>query len=290
MPTPRKEIANAAAVLDGRIWVAGGVTPEGRISDALESYDPATDGWQSHAPLPEPLWRAVLAAADGRLYLFGGYRSTGRFPFDPTDAVYAYDPRTDTWSARSPMPAGPRGAFTAVTAGGRIHVIGGAQNNGLDRHEVYDPATDRWSTAPALPTPRSGLSAALLGREIVTTGGYVLGAGGVRSFATVEAYDLDTGAWRALPDLPAARFGVGAAALGGRLYVFGGLASDEVPSRALVYDPSKGVWNALPEMPSPVSFMGVAALEGSIHVVGGGPVPLDRHDAVPLHRVFVPDG
>ncbi len=70
MPTARSEIA--ATVLDGRIYVAGGI---GRLgtTGAFEVYEPATDGWRALAPLPVPLHHLAMAAAGGRIYVTGGY-------------------------------------------------------------------------------------------------------------------------------------------------------------------------------------------------------------------------
>ena len=54
LPAPRSEVATA--VLDGRIYVAGGFgEPGGQILDSFVAYDPATDAWTDLAPLPEPI-------------------------------------------------------------------------------------------------------------------------------------------------------------------------------------------------------------------------------------------
>ena len=50
MPTARSELA--AAALDGRIYVAGGIAQWGTTA-AFEAYDPATDRWEELPPLPE---------------------------------------------------------------------------------------------------------------------------------------------------------------------------------------------------------------------------------------------
>ena len=54
MPIFRSEIS--AAVLDGKIYVAGGIGGKSSFSSAistsLEAYNPALDSWQELAPLP----------------------------------------------------------------------------------------------------------------------------------------------------------------------------------------------------------------------------------------------
>jgi N-acetylneuraminic acid mutarotase len=71
LPTPRSEIA--AAVLNGRLYVAGGFgNPRATILDDFLAFDPATGAWTELAPLPQARHHAALTALDGRLYLTGG--------------------------------------------------------------------------------------------------------------------------------------------------------------------------------------------------------------------------
>ncbi|MDP1804761.1 MAG: kelch repeat-containing protein, partial [Acidimicrobiales bacterium] len=44
LPVPRTEVA--AATLDGRIVVAGGLTIDGAASDRVDIYDPAANRWE----------------------------------------------------------------------------------------------------------------------------------------------------------------------------------------------------------------------------------------------------
>lgn len=73
MATPRAGCA--AAVLDGRIFVAGG---EGNPEEAsgvfpqLEAYDPVEDTWSQLAPMPTPRHGTGAAVVDGMLVVPGG--------------------------------------------------------------------------------------------------------------------------------------------------------------------------------------------------------------------------
>jgi N-acetylneuraminic acid mutarotase len=57
--------------LDGRLYVAGGITTSG-TSDAVYTYNPATDSVRRIGTLPTPNAYAPLVAMDGSLYLIGG--------------------------------------------------------------------------------------------------------------------------------------------------------------------------------------------------------------------------
>ena len=64
MPLARSELS--AAVVEGRLYVAGGIAQLG-ASPAFQMYDPATNSWRSLAQLPEPRQHFGMAALDGRI-------------------------------------------------------------------------------------------------------------------------------------------------------------------------------------------------------------------------------
>ncbi len=85
--------------------------------------------------------------------------------------VEAYDPATDQWQARTPMPTARSGIAAAMLAG-RIVVVGGEAPAGTFAEvEAYDPKTNQWSAFPHMPTPRHGLGAAVVGDRLYVIGG-----------------------------------------------------------------------------------------------------------------------
>src|SRR5689334_22321409 len=60
LPTPRGEVAGA--VLDGRLYVAGGFGPDRMQVPTFEAFDPAMHAWTELAPLPAARDHAVLTA------------------------------------------------------------------------------------------------------------------------------------------------------------------------------------------------------------------------------------
>ena len=286
MPTARKEISNAAVTINDKIYVVGGVSSDGNITDVLERYDPGSNDWITLAPLPNKVWRASAAESDGKLYVFGGYQSTGGFPFNLSNRVFEYDPSTDEWTEKTPMSAA-RGTSVAVNVSGKIHVIGGASSGALKLHEAYDPSTDSWEINEPMITARSGLTAIYMNGKIYVVGGYFL-SGGVVSQSVLEAYDVTNETWESLSSMPITRHGVASAVVDNRMFVFGGGTNVSVSSRTLEYDPVSDSWRQLADLPSPVSFMGVAELRDTIYVMGGGEVNLNRFDGLDLNSAFIP--
>ena len=262
LPTPRQEMPHA--VLDGKIYVIGGITGAQTASNVVEVYDPATGLWSTATSMPVSMHHLTLAAAHGKLYVLGGYLGNS---FSPSGRVFEYDPATDGWTEKARMPT-IRGAHIAVTVNGLIYVIGGAAFGAiLGTNEVYNPAANTWTTLPPMPTSREHLAAAAIGDVIYVVGGRA----SLNNFRTLEAFDTDTGAWHLLQGMPTARGGLAAAALHGKLYVFGGEFPGVFPQNE-VYDPATDQWEQAAPMPAPRHGIGAVAVADTIFIIGGGPV------------------
>ncbi len=68
----------------------------------------------------------------------------------------AYDPATNTWSTRAPMPTARTLLAAATGPDGLTYVFGGlpAGPGVLNTVEAYDPVTNTWRTVPSMPTVR----------------------------------------------------------------------------------------------------------------------------------------
>jgi uncharacterized repeat protein (TIGR01451 family) len=211
-PKPTGAANVGAAVLNGRIYVVGGLANNLIPLSPVEVYDPATDSWSSVAPLPVGLSGAAVAAARGKLYVFGGDNNSGA-----VDTTYEYDPATETWTPKAAMPGGPRSYAAATVLNGRIYVAGGWPD--LRTFEEYDPATDTWTTKAPL----------LIGRQspgLVAIGDYIYAIGGGSEWSalgTVERYAPATDTWVLVSSLNKGRIGMGTAVVAGGIYAVGGI-------------------------------------------------------------------
>lgn len=61
----------AATVLDGRIYVAGGLGADRTFA----VFDPVSGDWESLAVLPDGRYHVAMTTYAGRIYIFGGGRS-----------------------------------------------------------------------------------------------------------------------------------------------------------------------------------------------------------------------
>nr|MBA3967078.1 hypothetical protein [Nitrospirales bacterium] len=108
----------------------------------------------------------AVAALNGKIYVVGGFEESGLgnfLNFAITPSLEKYEPATNTWTTRSPMPIGLHHAGIGV-AGGKLYVIGGYTQSGLSVWHpgatvyAYDPAMDIWTEHAPMPTPRGALS------------------------------------------------------------------------------------------------------------------------------------
>lgn len=149
-----------AAVIDGKIYVAGGRPPRGAD---FAVYDPAADSWTTLPDVPTQRNHLGVVAIDGRVFVAGG-RFGGGVGSEMTDVLEIYDPRTDAWTSGAPLPA-PRAGLASVAANGCLYAVGGEGNDAdprgiFDRNELYDPGTDSWRSLAPMPLPTHGLTGA----------------------------------------------------------------------------------------------------------------------------------
>jgi N-acetylneuraminic acid mutarotase len=148
------------------------------------------------------------------------------------NVVEEYDPATNKWATKAPMPTARFSLALAAASNGKLYAVGGFGSN-LDivaAVEEYDPTTDRWATKAPMLTPRAGLGLAASGNgKLYAVGGVGVG-GDAGRLDVVEEYDPATNRWAAKISMPTGRqlFGL-AAASNGRIYAAGGRAVNNRP-------------------------------------------------------------
>jgi non-specific serine/threonine protein kinase len=266
MPTPRQNMTGT--VLDGTIWVVGGVGVGSSGSRRIEGYDPVINGWKAGPDLPLRLHHEMAVTYKGELVVIGGWIPEGSNPSAETsDRVFAL--RGGKW-VRLPSLDRPRAAGAAAVVGDRIVVVGGqAGGRLLATSEVFDG--EQWSTKAPIPTPREHLAAASDGQFVYAVGGRALSPD--KNSAALERYDPATDSWQPLPDMPTARGGLGAAIANGHLFAVGGESSTDALGEVESYNLATQDWSKAPTMRTPRHGIVVVALDRSLYALGGAPRP-----------------
>ena len=98
------------------VLISGAIVPS-----SLHAQSAAQGSWSAKAPLSIKLSEFAVTAANGKIYVIGG--STP----DVVDLRLnqEYDPATDRWHERAPLPAGRHG-FGAVAVARNLYFAAGA--------------------------------------------------------------------------------------------------------------------------------------------------------------------
>jgi N-acetylneuraminic acid mutarotase len=249
--------------LAAQMFTAYGTYSNG-VTEILSPFTDHPGTWTTNAATLTPRSSFAAASVSGKLYAIGGLVAAGSSTPAPANAVEAYDPAGNAWTAVAPM-ASPRAALAAVNAGGFLYAIGGDDGSAaLSSVERYDPAANTWAAVAPMPTPRMRLAAGAVDGIVYAVGGE---AGGT-TLGTLEAYDPSTNTWSTKASMPTPRRGLGVAVVAGTLYAVGGSDAAGNPLATLeAYNPGTNTWTT--KTPSPFAGTGltVVAVEDTMYAV-----------------------
>jgi N-acetylneuraminic acid mutarotase len=228
MPAPRAW-ASGAAVINGKIYVPGGLNADANATKTLYQYNPATDEWTKKADMPIASYGGTAVVLNGKLWVLTPAGSSTR--------LHRYDPSTNKWASRASGPAGHYYPVAGVIEG-KIYVAGTMKSDESPSHQVsvYDPASNSWSTGADMPEDQLGAGGRVVGGKLYLVGGFhTLNYGGV-NYTTVYNPASDTWAEKAgMPKGPRGFLSVASA--NGILYALGGLYTPNVLSTNEAYSP-----------------------------------------------------
>src|SRR5688572_16647022 len=180
-----------------------------------------------------------------------------------------------TWVTTAPYPIFVS-EHNATVVENKIYVGGGFAGTSRDFSSttsafyVYDPEGDRWTALAPLPKKLHHFGIATLDNKIYVTGGF-----------TDDDFELDNkgayvfdplgpagGSWAPIADLPAERAAHSSVAVGGLLYVVGGVGSDAAALRA--YNPATNTWDSgRAPLPTLREHLTAAVVNSRIYVISG---------------------
>ena len=182
-----------AQAINGMIYVVGGMDVNGASLAIGEVYNPATNSWSTITPMSTRRDNPGSAVLNGNIYVFGGRtrNADGSTINGTLNTVEMYNPGSNSWTARAPMPTGRR-TMVVGSFGGRAQVIGGeitAAGGAFDQNEEYDPVTDTWRSLLPMLTARQGAAAGTINNSVYIVGGGTVGGS---SFSNVnEAFTFN---------------------------------------------------------------------------------------------------
>jgi non-specific serine/threonine protein kinase len=262
-----------AAVLDNRIWLAGGLLGPDQATNKTEYYDPTLRTWGSGPNLPFLVHHAMLVNYHGQLWLIGGFLPVGHnLEAAASDQVLILDPAQNRWVEGPPLHHA-RAAAAAVVVGDQIVVVGGRTGGKTETEvkptEIYNGKS--WHDAPDIPVPGDHLAGVTDGTYLYAIGGRALSVSDNHN--ALQRFDPATGQWTQLTPLPVADSDLGAAYIGGQLITFGGENLFSVFRTARAYNLATKKWSTLQSLPVARHGMGVEVLGQTIYAIDGAAEP-----------------
>jgi len=253
-----------------------------------------TSPWKKGAPFPEPDEELYGVAANGKLYVIGGW-GDGK----ARGVNYEYDPATDKWTKKQPMPRPAHHAALAAV-NGKIYAFGGfvaPANTAIplgaawepiaDAYE-FSPATDSWKPLAPLPGQRGSAIAAEVGGKIYVIGGattmegskapFFTAFGPARVLGTNDVYDPATNKWESRNPMSVPRNHAFSGVVNGKIYVIGGrtgqgfILSATNTNVVEEYDPVSNMWSIPKERMPTARSGGASGTDGRRIYVAGGEV------------------
>jgi N-acetylneuraminic acid mutarotase len=274
MPFPIR--AHGAAIHEGKLYVLGGLNPDGATDD-VHAYDLKAGTWSKAPSLPDANMTICAAVYAGQLYANGGDGTLYRLARDGA----SWQPAGALAFPRMfhAMIAGPRGL---LAIGGTPSKHPGARIRHIEEASLDPaPAGVVW-TLDARSPAKNRQGALLIGQRLYVFGGnnsleqHDFEAGNF--VAAAQRLDVGTLEWQAMPDFPARRQSMQTVVGGSEdkplgLVVGGfGFAGDHLGSQPEVYgyDAESDHWTApLARLPVARSQFGLVSWEGAAWVIGG---------------------
>ena len=236
--------------LNGKFYVFGGwggIGPSGYygVINFNKVYNPATNTWTTLAQKPTITAGSMPAVYNGKIYLFGGdyaYEDNNgnEIFYQAYPNVEAYDPATNTWQSKTPMPKLLMNPAIAVY-GNSAYIIGGYDPDaGAMNTEVmvYNFASNTWTRNYCIaPTEAARVYSYASITPVIDGKAYLIGGieGSLASSWSSDKFtifDISAKTWESQALLPEARGGHLVVVHNETPYVIGGYNDENDFNRA----------------------------------------------------------
>ena len=266
MPTPSEWPFTGA--IGKKIYVAGG-SNDTSILASTQIYDTATNSWSKGKPMLTPRCAGASAVVNNVLYTIGGDIGNNQGNLQ-SSVVEAYNPTTNEWSTKKPIPVETGiDNLVAVADGDMIYVIGGyVRNEGREKTVyAYNTAENKWTKVASMKVGKSYPAVGLIGTTILAAGG--LEDGGVTN--DNEGYNVSKKSWAELDPIPTGRQAGCYGVVEGVFYYAGGAILNGQPLPLLeAYFPKTNSWTSqLALLPRGTINPSSASVDGRLYCFGG---------------------
>lgn len=227
---PRPRYRHAAAALNGKIYLFGGVDIFDNIVPQIDVLDTATKKWDTlPTAMPFPTTDLAAFVYGGKIYTVGGYEVPSYVSVNTTQI---FNPTGNKWSLGPELKRSRGDTFTAVV-NGNAYVVGGFHHE--NNFNEPTPNLEGWDLTSSIPAwvDRAPMAVARGDKAVASLNNILHVVGGETKSSQdnyqnsiplkdVEAYDPITNKWYFGGDIPSKRFRFTAATHGSSIFIFGG--------------------------------------------------------------------
>lgn len=227
--------------------------------------------WQIISNMPTPRFNLSAEVVNNKLYAIGGVRHSPTNATISYSQVEEYDPISNKWSEKSPMPTA-RFSFATAVLDEEIYTFGGNKPNApFSSVEVFNPKLNKWASKKEMKTPRNAASAASYNGKIYVFGGGVIGENETN---ITEAYNPKSDSWVSLKEMPQPRSSHVSVLVNDKIYLIGGKSKGNEYSQGFVtdvdeYDPKTNLWSKKLSIPTPRFQFSAVTYKNKIYVISG---------------------
>ena len=204
--------------------------------------------------LPGYLVGVQTAVVDGKIYIMGCYL------MDNSAGSYMYDPATDSWTPKTPLPTLTAGYGLGIAVyGNKIFVFNGSSVN------VYDPSNDTWQTKPPIPVSDRWVA------NVINDKIYLIGES-----SHFEIYDAANDSWSTFSATPYHNVISTSAVSNNKIFAFADNSSNKgYAGLTEIYDPVNDSWSLGASPPQLIVGATACATTGAmslerVYLIGGG--------------------
>ncbi len=181
--------------------------------------------------MPTNRTAVTAGVVNGKIYLIGGTTINTDETLSVFNLNEVYDPATDTWTTKAPLPTAVT-TFASAVVDGKIYVIGGQEYDeplsDCYLTQIYNAQTDSWSNGATTPNIASGAAAAATTGVYAPKRIYVLGGGtGLSHSYLNRIYDPEVDKWSYGAPMLMRTAGLGVAVVDDVLYALGAGVANE---------------------------------------------------------------
>jgi N-acetylneuraminic acid mutarotase len=191
---PRALTYTMAGVINGKVYLTGGLDSLGRESGSLYVYNPTTNSWIRKRNMPLVCSYGMAGVLNGKFYVIGQTDFWNDLSFL---CAFSYNPVTDQWTTLGPVSA--PGRMMGGLIGGKFYFFWGRNT-----FVAWDPVTNQWTQRRPLLWYRREAASAVLGGRLYIIGGWQQKPEPQTEVltTTVSVYNPATNSWTIKAPLP----------------------------------------------------------------------------------------